>query len=71
MQPNTLSTTQQVWHFVTQIIHFSGGQKKTFHNIDTTSIKDGTFTKMRDSEWRLIMVNGNNVDCIEVIKEEE
>jgi len=51
---------------VTQIIHFINGEKRTFENIETSSIKQGQFTKLITSDGRLIMINDKNVLCIEV-----
>jgi hypothetical protein len=68
---NLQSSTQKLGRYVTQIIHFSGGSKKTFSGIDTHSIKDGTFTKMLTKDGRMLMINSNNVDLIEVFPEED
>ena len=54
---------------VTQIIHFIGGEKRTFHNIDSKSIRQGQFTKFRQNDGTWIMINDKNVLCIEVFKE--
>ena len=54
---------------VTQIIHFSNGNKRTFSGIITESIKQGEFTKMTLLDGRMLMVNTANVDCIEVFNE--
>lgn len=63
------STTEKVGELVTQIIHFSGGNKRTFENIITSSIKQGEFTKMMLSDGRMLMINTGNVDCVEVFKQ--
>ena len=54
---------------VTQIIHFINGEKRTFENIETSSIKQGQFTKLITSDGRLIMINDKNVLCIEVFQQ--
>ncbi|OGG69702.1 hypothetical protein A3I99_04605 [Candidatus Kaiserbacteria bacterium RIFCSPLOWO2_02_FULL_45_11b] len=54
---------------VTQIIHFSNGNKRTFSGIITETIKQGEFTKMTLMDGRILMVNTANVDCIEVFDE--
>ncbi len=54
---------------VTQIIHFSNGNKRTFTGIMTETIKQGEFTKMQLIDGRMLMVNTANVDCIEVFDE--
>jgi GNAT superfamily N-acetyltransferase len=57
--------------YVSQILHFVGGEKRTFNNVDTHSIKQGQFTKFETADGRLVMVNDKNVLCIEIITEEE
>lgn len=63
------SSTEKLGDYVTQIIHFSNGNKRTFEGIDTKSIKQGEFTKMYLKDGRLLMINTANVDCIEVFSE--
>ena len=41
------STINQQGKIVTQIIHFIGGEKRTFHGIVSESIKQGQFTKFK------------------------
>lgn len=67
---NLQSTVNKVEKVVTQIIHFSHGNKRTFENIVSASIKQGEFTKMSTTDNRLIMVKTDNVDCIEVFVED-
>jgi len=57
--------------YVSQILHFVGGEKRTFNNVDTHSIKQGQFTKFETKDGRLVMVNDKNVLCIEIIKEND
>lgn len=54
---------------VTQIIHFVNGEKRTFQNIITSSVKQGQFTKLETIDGKMIMVNDKNVLCIEVFKQ--
>jgi hypothetical protein len=63
------STTKKQGSLVTQIIHFKGGEKRTFENIKTSNIKQGQFTKLETEDGRLIMINDKNVLCIEVFKQ--
>jgi hypothetical protein len=63
------STTKKQGNLVTQIIHFKGGEKRTFENIKTSNIKQGQFTKLETGDGRLIMINDKNVLCIEVFKQ--
>jgi len=63
------SSVKSQGKFVTQIIHFINGEKRTFENIQTSSIKQGQFTKLITSDGRMIMINDKNVLCIEVFPE--
>lgn len=64
------SSIIQKGRYVSQILHFVGGEKRTFNNVDTHSIKQGQFTKFETKDGRLVMVNDKNILCIEIIKEE-
>ena len=64
------SSVNAVGDVVTQIIHFVGGEKRTFNDVDTHSIKQGQFTKFETKDGRLVMVNDKNILCIEVFNEE-
>ena len=57
--------------YVSQILHFINGEKRTFTNVDSHSIKQGQFTKFKTKDERLIMVNDKNILCIEIINEEQ
>ena len=63
------SSVNEVGDYVTQIIHFVGGEKRTFSNINPISIKQGQFTKFRQKDGTWIMINDKNVLCIEVFEE--
>ena len=63
------SSVRTVGKKVTQIIHFIGGEKRTFYNIDTTTIRQGQFTKLYQTDGTMILINDKNVLCIEVFKE--
>jgi len=54
---------------VTQIIHFLGGEKRTFSHIKSKTIRQGQFTKFQQEDGTWIMINDKNVLCIEVFKE--
>lgn len=56
---------------VTQIIHFKGGEKRTFHGVLTKSLKQGQFTKMQCKNGSILMINDKNVLCIEVFYEKD
>ena len=63
------SSVNEIGDYVTQIIHFVGGEKRTFHNIDSKSIRQGQFTKFKQKDGTWIMINDKNVLCIEVFEE--
>jgi hypothetical protein len=60
------SSVKKQGKYVTQIIHFIGGEKRTFEDIETSVIKQGQFTKLTTADGRMIMINDKNVLCIEV-----
>jgi hypothetical protein len=64
------STIKSQGEIVTQIIHFINGEKRTFENIISTSVKQGQFTKLKTTDGKLIMINDKNVLCIEVFNNE-
>ena len=64
------SSVKEQGEYVTQIIHFVGGEKRTFHNIESNSIRQGQFTKFRQKDGTWLMINDKNVLCIEVHSEE-
>ncbi len=66
---NLKSTVNEYGEVVTQIIHFKGGIKRSFHGILSDSIKQGQFTKMKMKDGRMLMINDENVLCIEIFKE--
>ena len=66
---NLKSTVNEQGKTVTQIIHFIGGEKRTFHGVMTKTIKQGQFTKFELENGSVIMINDKNVLCIEVFKE--
>ena len=64
------SSIKKQGKWVTQIIHFINGVKRTYHGILPESIKQGQFTKMKCKDGTMIVVNDANVLCIEVFKED-
>jgi len=66
---NLQSTVNIQGNHVTQIIHFVGGIKRTYTGIKPDTIKQGQFTKMMCEDGSMLMVNDENVLCIEVYKE--
>ena len=67
--PNLQSSVNKMGKIVTQIIHFSNGNKRTFKKILTETIEQGEFTKMKTQDGIMILVNPKNVDAIEVFEE--
>jgi len=67
---NLKSTVNEQGNTVTQIIHFVNGIKRTYHGILSESIKQGQFTKMKCKDGTMLMINDNNVLCIEIFKED-
>ena len=67
---NLKSTVNEQGKTVTQIIHFKGGIKRTYHGILPESIKQGQFTKMKCVDGTMLMVNGDNVLMVEIFSEE-
>ena len=65
------SVTEISGEYTTQIIHFVGGEKRTFNNIESKSILQGQFTKFKQIDGTWIMVNDKNVLCIEVFKQDK
>ena len=70
MNINFLSSTTKQGRYVSKIIHFTGGYKKTIHDIDTHSIEEGEFVKFKCQDGRMILINKQNVLMVEVFKEE-
>ena len=64
------SVTEIAGDYVTQIIHFMGGEKRTFNNIIAKTIRQGQFTKFQQKDGTWIMINDKNVLCIEVFNEQ-
>ena len=65
------SSTKTIGNSVSQIIHFVGGEKRTFHDIQTSSITQGQFTKLFQSDGTIIMINDKNVLCVEIFNDEK
>ena len=66
---NLLSSVAHEGRYVTQILHFKDGYRKTIHGIDTLSIEQGQFTKFKCKDGRYIMINDKNVLMVEVFSE--
>lgn len=66
---NLKSTINIQGKTVTQIIHFVGDVKRTYHGIISESVKQGQFTKLKCTDGTLIMINDKNVLCIEIFPE--
>ena len=64
------SSLKEKGEYVTQIIHFVGGIKRTFEGVYTSKIKQGQMTKLELKDGRIVMINDVNVLCVEVFSEE-
>ena len=71
LKQNAIKSGSTLAKYVTQIIHFKEGYRKTIHGIDTLSIEQGQFTKFKCKDGRYIMINDNNVLMVEVFSEED
>ena len=63
------SSLKKKGEYVTQIIHFKDGVKRTFEGVSTSEIKQGQMTKLELKDGRTVMINDCNVLCIEVFSE--
>ena len=64
------SSLKKKGEYVTQIIHFKDGVKRTFEGVSTSQIKQGQFTKLELKDGRSVLINDLNVLCIEVFSED-
>jgi hypothetical protein len=64
------STIKKQGKYTTQIIHFIGGEKRTFEHIESKYIKQGQFTKLITEDGRMILINDKNVLCVEIFHEQ-
>jgi hypothetical protein len=64
------SSVERMGPTVTQIIHYVGGIRKTYHGIITNTIEQGQFTKFKCKDGKMILINDINVLAIEVFKED-
>lgn len=67
LKVSTKATISRYGKTCTQIIHFVGGEKRTFYGLRTDNIKQGQFTKLETIDNNIIMINDKNVLCVEVI----
>ena len=65
------SSLKKKGKYITQIIHFVGGVKRTFEGVSTADIKQGQMTKLELKDGRFVLINDNNVLCVEVFSEEK
>ena len=63
---NLQSSTSDKGEIVDQIIHFIGGDKKTFHGVITKSIEQSEFTRFDTIDGKRVYVNTKNVLVLEV-----
>jgi len=65
------SSVKSKGRWVTKIIHFKGGVKKTIEGVDTSTIQQGQFTKFFLRNGSFVLVNDANVLMIEVFTQED
>ena len=65
------SSVKEQGQWVTQIIHFVGGEKRTIEGINTHTIRQGEFTKFLLKDKSYVMINDKNVLMIEVFRERD
>ena len=63
------SSIKRQGKWVTQIIHFVGGEKRTYDGIEVESIRQGQFTKFKCKNGAMVMINDKNVLMIEVFQD--
>ena len=63
------SSVKSQGKWVTKIIHFIGGEKKTIEGVNTHTIRQGQFTKFELKDGSFVMVNDKNVLMVEIFKE--
>lgn len=68
---NLKSSINSQGKIVTQIIHFVGDIKRTYHGIISESVKQGQFTKLKCTDGTMLLINDKNVLCIEIFPENE
>lgn len=62
------SSVEELGEIVNQITVFSGGNKKTFKGVITSTIEQSEFTRFNLVDGRRIYINTKNVDWFEIIK---
>ncbi len=70
MKVDLESSVKNQGQWVTKIIHFIGGEKRTIEGVNTHTIRQGQFTKFHLRDGSYLMVNDKNVLIIEVFKEQ-
>jgi len=70
MKVDLESSVKNQGQWVTKIIHFIGGEKRTIEGVNTHTIRQGQFTKFHLRDGSYLMVNDKNVLMIEVFKEQ-
>ena len=59
----------ELGQWVTQIIHFVGGEKRTIEGVNIHTIRQGEFTKFLLRDGSYVMINDKNVLMVEIFKE--
>ena len=65
-----LSSVEQRGEYVTEIINFKDGTKKTFKGVISKTIEQSEFTRFDLRDGRRIYINPHNVNYFEVFSED-
>ena len=70
MKKNTKAIAESVGEVTKHIIHFKSGHEKTFENVISSSVKVGSFTKMKTTQGYSIGVQHKEVEWFEIHPQE-
>ena len=69
MRVDLESSVKNQGQWVTKIIHFVSGEKRTIEGVNTHTIRQGQFTHFHLKDGNYVMINDKNVLMIEIFKE--
>lgn len=69
MKVDLESSIKNKGKWVTKIIHFKGGEKRTIEGVNTHTIRQGQFTKFLLMNGSYVMINDKNVLMVEIFKQ--
>ena len=68
MASDLKSSVSKKGSIVDQVIHFRGGEKKTYRGILTDTIEQSEFTQFETADGKRVYINTKNVNCFEVFE---